>query len=461
MVNQSPSRSNSSRSNPAHSDPSVSDEIMELLIRFVTVWRVELVLVALPTALGIWLYVRLGPVAAGVITATAVLAVVVPPPSRRLLGRILHRGSVRRHLDVAFSSLAGVLHDRPPIVGTVVRTHGGDRVQLGLRHGTSIEELERAGAIIASSLGVRSVAMAVDPAHQNLVTLTIIRRDPFASTGLRCPMVNAKGFDASEPIPVGVDEEGETVHLSLVEHSVLFGGEPGGGKSVALSVLVAAFALDPGVALWLFDGKLVELAPWSGCAERFVGPDITLAISVLQELRTEMDHRYSELMARKVKKVSPGGGLGLHVVVIDELALYVAGVDKKQADRFAELLRDLVARGRAAGIIVVAATQKPSIDIVPSVLRDLFGFRWALRCATREASDTVLGSGWSSRGFSAADIAPSMRGVGLLLHEGGIPVRLRSFHLADADVGAIAERASGLRNAEHGPTGELEPGPAW
>jgi len=170
-----------------------------------------------------------------------------------------------------------------------------------------------------------------------------------------------------------------------------------------------------------------------------------------------MDHRYDELVARKVKKVTPGDGLSLHVLVIDELALYVAGIDKKLADRFAELLRDLVARGRAAGIIVLAATQKPSIDIVPSALRDLFGFRWAMRCATREASDTVLGSGWSTRGFSAADIAPSMRGVGLLLHEGGIPVRLRSFHLSDADVGVIAERAHRLRHCGSSATGEREP----
>jgi DNA segregation ATPase FtsK/SpoIIIE-like protein len=120
-------------------------------------------------------------------------------------------------------------------------------------------------------------------------------------------------------------------------------------------------------------------------------------------------------------------------------------VDKKLASRFTELLRDLVARGRAAGVIVLAATQKPSVDIVPSALRDLFGFRWALRCATRDASDTVLGSGWASLGFSAADIDPRVRGVGLLLHEGGVPVRLRSFHLTDPDVAVIAARASELR----------------
>jgi len=342
---------------------------------------------------------------------------------------------------VAFRSLPGVLSDRPPHVAKIVRTKVGDRVELGLRHGTSIEELQRAEAVIAASLGAREVRMVVDSSRRDHVTLSITRRDPFAVSAVQCPLVTSPNFDAWGPIPVGVDEEGEIITLSLPEHNVLFGAEPGGGKSVALSVLVAAFALDPTVTLWLFDGKLVELAPWLDCAKRFVGPDIELAISVLEELRSEMDERYRDLLARKVRKVTPGDGLGLHVVVIDELALYVAGVDKKLASRFSELLRDLVARGRAAGIIVLAATQKPSIDIVPSALRDLIGFRWALRCATREASDTVLGSGWASLGYSAADIDPARRGVGFLLHEGGTPIRLLSFHLADADISLISNRA--------------------
>jgi hypothetical protein len=62
---------------------------------------------------------------------------------------------------------------------------------------------------------------------------------------------------------------------------------------------------------------------------------------------------------------------------------------------------------------------QPSADVVPTFLRDLFGFRWALRCSTPQASDTILGSGWASEGYSAAQIDPTARGVGLLLQEGG------------------------------------------
>ncbi|HXA34638.1 MAG TPA: hypothetical protein VNV87_20480, partial [Acidimicrobiales bacterium] len=102
----------------------------------------------------------------------------------------------------------------------------------------------------------------------------------------------------------------------------------------------------------------------------------------------------------------------------------------------------------------VAATQKPSIDIVPSALRDLFGFRWGFRCATREASDTVLGSGWAAQGYSTADIDPSLRGVSLILHEGGVPVRLRTYHFTDAVISTISERAGRLRAASREAAGE-------
>jgi DNA segregation ATPase FtsK/SpoIIIE-like protein len=115
-----------------------------------------------------------------------------------------------------------------------------------------------------------------------------------------------------------------------------------------------------------------------------------------------------------------------------------------------------VARGRAAGVIVCAATQKPAADVVPSALRDLFGFRLALRCNTRDASDTILGAGWASLGHDASSIAPGRRGIGLLLAEDGHPIRVRGFHLGDEDIATIAVRASALRADQWLTVGEGE-----
>jgi S-DNA-T family DNA segregation ATPase FtsK/SpoIIIE len=56
-----------------------------------------------------------------------------------------------------------------------------------------------------------------------------------------------------------------------------------------------------------------------------------------------------------------------------------------------------------------------------------------------------LGQGWASQGFSAANIDPAARGVGFLLHEGGVPIKLRAAYLDDADIAALAERAAALR----------------
>src|SRR5918999_913171 len=103
------------------------------------------------------------------------------------------------------------------------------------------------------------------------------------------------------PVPVGVDEQGTEVAIRLVERNVLVGGEPGAGKSVALSLLVAAGALDPQARVWLLDGKLVELAVWAPVAERLVGPDGGEAIELLRDVQAEMQARYRGLPARGLR----------------------------------------------------------------------------------------------------------------------------------------------------------------
>ena len=274
----------------------------------------------------------------------------------------------------------------------------------------------------------------------------MVRRDPFEDAApVSWPAATADALSLWEPIPLGVDEQGEQVAVELVERNVLIGGEPGAGKSAALSVVIAAAALDPETRVWLLDGKLVELAAWAPVAQRVAGPNGEDALALLREVRGVMDERYRELLANGQRKVRRGDGLPLHLVVCDELAFYLTVPEKAVQKEFAELLRDLVARGRAAGVIVCAATQKPGADVVPSALRDLFGFRLAMRCTTPQASDTILGQGWASAGSDASDIPGAQRGVGYLLAEGDRPTRMRGYYLSDDDVVAISERAAAAR----------------
>ncbi|MGH9071362.1 MAG: FtsK/SpoIIIE domain-containing protein [Acidimicrobiales bacterium] len=232
-------------------------------------------------------------------------------------------------------------------------------------------ELERCGETLAAAFGVASVRVVRHRSYANLAEVTALRSDPLASAAPAWPWLGRPSTSAWEPIPIGVDESGAEVSVGLAEHSLLLGGEPGAGKSAALSLLVGGVALDPRASMWLLDPKVVELSGWRSCARAFAGLDMAEAIGILREVQRVMDARYAQLVASGLRKLPVGEGL--HVVVIDELAHYLTRSDKKSKEAFIDVLRDLVSRGRAAGVIVIAATQKPASDVVPTSLRDLFG----------------------------------------------------------------------------------------
>lgn len=434
---------------PAPPPPSLPESLLLTVARSLAGFWLELAIaaatsVALVKARSVGLFWP----AVGMLVSVMV-AVSVVRPLRRSVAAVHHGQSVRRAWSRAVRIAAIQAYvGRVPSVVRVRRVPAGDVLDVHVPMGGTVEDLDEAAEVLAVALRLRDVTVERDPDNAARARVVLVRRDPLAKPVAGWPNADAAALSLWEPIPVGVDEAGEQVYVTLPERNVLLGGEPGAGKSVALSMLVATAALDPTVCLHLFDGKLVELAAWAGCADHNVGVSTAHAIDVLRELQVEMDDRYLTLLANRARKVTPESSLPLHVLVVDELAHYLLASDRKERTEFAELLRDLVARGRAAGLIVLAATQKPSHDVIPTALRDLFGFRWALRCNTPQASDTVLGAGWASMGYSAADVDSAHRGVGYLLHEGGQPVRLRSHHLDDDSLAGLAQRAEVLRHSE-------------
>jgi hypothetical protein len=406
-------------------------------------WRLELVLAAAPLVAVNAIAPEIGEAGAKVAVVAVLLVVAAVPVTRRPLVRLLAGACLRRRWRRAWID-CGLPRVR---TGGIVRVPVGEQMRVRVSRGSSLGAVDASAEQLAACLRLREVRVARDADDAACGTVTFVRRDPLASiVEVAWPHQGAESLSLWEPIPLGVDELGGTVHVSLPERNVLLGGEPGAGKSAALSMLVATAALDPTVKLWLLDGKLVELSAWAPCAERLAGLYVDEAIELLRTLRAEMDERYRVLLAAGRRKVGAGDGLPLHLVACDELAFYLTVEDRKTQREFSELLRDLVARGRAAGVIVCAATQKPAADVVPSALRDLFGFRLALRCNTPQASDTILGQGWATLGHNAAAISPGQRGVGLLLAEDGIPVQLRGFYLGDRDVDELARRAGELRS---------------
>jgi hypothetical protein len=321
----------------------------------------------------------------------------------------------------------------------------GRRYLLAMPTGLHWAELDTRVGELAAELRAREVRFVALPQSAGYVELVVIRRESFSREPMVSPLCRGRRYSLWDQIPLGVLEDGRTLSMQLAEHNLLIGGEPGSGKSVVLSSVVAAAALDPSTTLTLFDGKQVELSIWKDTADEFVGPDLEHAAVVLERLQQIMDFRYQVLLALGQRKFHPGDPEGLHIVVLDELAFYLRGGKKDTRDRFAESLRDLVSRGRAAGIIVVAATQKPSHDIVPTWIRDLFSYRIAMRCTSSDASDTILGQGWAARGSSAASIDPSLRGVGYVLAEGGVPALFKANYLSDLDLVDLAAEAMSIR----------------
>lgn len=367
-----------------------------------------------------------------------------PDIRSRLTGERTNRAATRRIHAALWLCMVVGRDGRIPQVKRLAPTPVGCRYLLLLPIGLHFEAMEARAPELCAALGARQLKVKVVRESARYVELVEITKNAFPKT-LRSPLATARTSDLWQSAFFGVGEDGGAVTLTLPEHNLLLGGEPGSGKSVVLSNIVAAAALDRNVSLTLLDGKQVELAPWANVADRFVGPDQADAVSALEELRDVMDARYQSLLSQRRRKIASDGDFGLHVVVVDELAFYLRGGKRDQRDLFAELLRDLVSRGRAAGIIVIAATQKPSHEIVPTWIRDLFAFRLAMRCSSTDASDTILGQGWASRGFTATSIDPSDRGVGLLLAEGGVPVLLKTPYLSDEEIDLIAERALALR----------------
>jgi DNA segregation ATPase FtsK/SpoIIIE, S-DNA-T family len=261
-----------------------------------------------------------------------------------------------------------------------------------------------------------------------------------------------------EPIYVGIDEFGHPVYIRLIYRNLLAAGEPGGGKSGLLNTLAAHAALSVNSRLVLFDGKQVELGMWDDIADVFVGPDLAHAIITLLRLQKVMDNRYAWLRAHRRRKVEPADGLSVITSIFDEIALFATVLGTEQEQKlFVSLLRDLVARGRAAAMPVIAATQRPSVDIIPKSLRDLFGYRAAFRCTSTGSSDIILGDGWSGAGYSATDISPVNPGEALLIAEGGIPQRIKAAYLSDTDITALADHAAWTRRTQRLTT---PPGPA-
>lgn len=422
-------------------------EIYEATLHCAWEFRVEFALLAVVGAAYGGLDHAVGEVFAAVLVGLALIAVLAISATRHWLVALLVRAHWRRRLDRALGKVSDErTSEGAPIVKRVRRNAVGISATVSLQAGASALMLMRSEERLAVALRVRSVRVERDGRDASRCLVTVIKRDHFGHGAIPCWWRDTERTSLWNPIAIGDDELGQTVEVSLAECNLLAGGVPGAGKSNLLQLLAAFSALDPSTSLWVFDPKQVELARWKAVAAGSAGADIRVAVGLLRQLCDEMTRRYALLETRNVRTVRPEDGLDLHMVMFDEVTIYLSDPDKKAAAEFASLLRKLVTLGRAAGFTVVVATQRPATDAIPSAIRDnIASFRVAFRCASRETSDVVLGSGWATNGFVATDIDSGQPGVCYLLSEGGAPVKLRCYYLSDKDLDVVVEQARRAR----------------
>ncbi|WP_395103763.1 FtsK/SpoIIIE domain-containing protein [Actinomadura sp. SCN-SB] len=444
---------------PVRARLTVGSSVMLWVVRPSWLWRREVCAVGVLVGLAVYGWLVVGWVGAVVSPVPLVVATAALPWSRRWAVHTLRRARLRREWDRAcrFAGLSTV-NDRIPRIREERWVPAGDRLLVRVPRGATVDELGEQAERVAAVLRVREVRVARDAQRADIAHVDIVRRDPFGGAGIpemagRIPWPWVLYGQASlwDPIPVAVDDMGDPVTMRLPGRNVVVAGEPEAGKSAALSLVLAAAALDPYVKVCGLDAKRLELALWKPVMDRVVGPDMDEAIDLMEDLIRIMDDRYELLEAAGRRSWGPSDG-PLYLIPIDELRFYTANPNRSARVKFNELAIDLTARGRAAGMIKAAATQKPSSDVVPTSYRDLFAYRWAMRCTTRDASDTILGAGWATQGFSAAEIDVNTRGVGLLLAEAGFPRLCKSYYLEDHDIRAIAARGAALRRLVAGET---------
>ena len=244
---------------------------------------------------------------------------------------------------------------------------------------------------------------------------------------------------AQLPAALGKGTGGEDVVIDLAEMPhLLIAGATGSGKSVCINTIVSCLIMEKTPAelhMIMVDPKRVELTPYNGIPH-LQGPVVVETDKVpalLEETIAEMMRRYRQLEdagARNIevynekrKKQMP-----LLVVVIDELADLMMTAGKEVE---ASLCR-LAQLGRATGIHLIVATQRPSVDVVTGLIKANFPSRISFGVASQADSRTVLDVGGAEKLLGKGDMLS-------MPAESRKPTRVQGAYISDSEVDKVVK----------------------
>ena len=239
------------------------------------------------------------------------------------------------------------------------------------------------------------------------------------------------------PIAMGQDTGGEPVVLDLAAlPHMLIAGATGSGKSVQINSIIASFLLTKTpdqLRILMVDPKRVELTPYNGIPH-LIQPVIVEAEEVTEALRglnREMIRRYKQMEELGVRNMEVYNErseekMPFLVLIVDELAdlMMVSGFEVEQS-----LVR-LAQLGRAAGIHLLLATQRPSVNVVTGLLKANIPARCAFAVSGQVDSRVILDSVGAEKLMGKGDA--------LVLHkESPKPERMQGALVYDEEVEAL------------------------
>ncbi len=328
--------------------------------------------------------------------------------------------------------------------GTVVKDELGkpviEKIENKIR--VKVDSIIQREKDLSLALKTPSIRIETPVMGQSLVGIEVPNPSP-ALVGLRSIMEESEfkklKSSAKLPIALGKGTGGQSIISDLADMPhLLIAGATGSGKSVCINTIISCLIMEKSpknMRLVMIDPKRVELTPYNGIPHLLtpVVVDPLEVVDLLKSLINEMLARYKRMESVGARNIETYNQKSIdpmpHIVVtVDELAdlMMTASFDvEKSLCRLAQL-------GRATGIHLIVATQRPSVDVLTGLIKANFPSRISFGVASQIDSRTIL------------DVtgAEKLLGKGDMLYLGADnsrPERVQGVYISDKEVEALVE----------------------
>jgi len=333
----------------------------------------------------------------------------------------------------------------------IVKGPAVTRYELRPAPGVRVRRIKELDNDLAMTLAAKAVKIEAPIPGKAAVGIEVPNSD-VTFVHLRSMLESDEFKNAKSPLTfaLGKDITGKNfyVDITAMPH-ILIAGETGSGKSVCINSLITSIlfkATPDDVKMILIDPKVVELSGFKNIPHLLV-PVVTdpkKAASALNWAVSEMTSRYkifAEKSARDINRYNGMMGeeekLPRIVVIIDELAELMMACPREVEDSICRIAQ----LGRAAGIHLVVATQRPSVNVITGLIKANISSRIAFKVNSGVDSRTILDQNGAEK---------LLRNGDMLYHpsDAAKPIRLQGCYVSDSDIEKVTEYVSGGTDAE-------------